>query len=105
MTDPCTLSRVSRAWARVSGLFMLGAPRSCFRNLGLGFDDVEDLVLENHPDQGLALLRFTILRAELREVLSALFGQLLEAFLDFRLADLQPLFLGNLGHEEPGSHL
>src|SRR4051812_22294576 len=104
MTEAWALSRVSIAWARVSGLFMLGAPRSCFRNLGLGFDDVEDLVLENHPDQGLPLLGFAVLGAELCEVLAGLFGQLFEPFLDLRVADLDVFFLGDLGHEQARAH-
>src|SRR6185295_13666908 len=46
----CVFSRSSIACVRFSGRRDMDALLSSFRDLGLGFDDVEDLVLDDHPD-------------------------------------------------------
>src|ERR1043165_4333554 len=105
MTFALVRSSSSTAWIRVSGRFMGGTPRSCFDNLGLGFDDVEHLVLEHHADEHLAFLCFPVLRPELREVLARLFGEFFEPFFELGVANLDVLGLGDLCHEKAGPNL
>src|ERR1041384_5740061 len=101
------LSSSRVASAAVSGLLAIPllltgsrGRRLPFLNLGLRLDDVQHLVFEQHADQHLALLLVAVLGAQLGHVLTALFRELFQAFFGLVVADLDRLFLGDLGHQE-----
>src|SRR5262245_49834590 len=85
----------------------MGPPSCCLflLNLSRGFDDVEYLVLENHPDQHLTLLLSRIFRFELRQVLAGLLGEALQAFVDVCWPNLNAFRLRDLGHQQTRAHL
>ena len=82
----CSSSRASRpSVARPSA----ASAAVAVGDLRLALDEVEDLVLEDHADEHVALLLLAVLGPQLGDVLPGLRGELGEALLDVLFGDLE----------------
>ena len=85
--------RILRA-SRLAGGFTVSNDR-------LGFDDVENLVFQDHPDQDVPPLGIIVLRANFRHVLSTLRGEFFDPLANVVLGDLIDSFLAIAAIKSP----